>query len=63
MPSVPVPFLHSPEQHPLLSLQTSPVWMQKEAPNLHTPPWQRVEQHCVPPVQGLPAVRQALLSG
>ncbi len=45
VPSVPVPFLHSPEQHVLLSLHTSPVWMQKDAPSLQAPSWQSVEQH------------------
>jgi hypothetical protein len=60
---VPVPFLQSPEQQPLLSLQTSPVWMQKDAPSLQMPSWQRVEQHCVLSVHGLPEVRQTVLSG
>ena len=52
-----------PEQHVPLSLQTSPVWMQNDAPNLQIPPWHRLEQHWEPSVQGFPAVRQVMLSG
>jgi hypothetical protein len=37
--------------------------MQNEAPSLQTPPWHRLEQHWLPVVHGLPAVRQAVLSG
>jgi hypothetical protein len=55
--------LHSPEQQVLLSLHTSPVWTQKEAPSLQTPPWHKVEQHWPLSVHGLPAVRHEVLSG
>jgi hypothetical protein len=63
VPSVPVPFWQSPEQHVLLSLHTSPVWMQNEAPSLHVPASHRLEQHWELSVHGLPAVSQAALSG
>jgi hypothetical protein len=50
--------------------QTSPGWIQNEAPSAHLPPVQRPEQQppAIPPspavaVQGLPAVRQVLFSG
>jgi hypothetical protein len=56
VPSVPAPFWQSPEQQVLLSLHTSPVWMQNEAPNLQVPAWHRLEQHCELSVQELPAV-------
>jgi hypothetical protein len=46
-----------------LSLHTSPVWMQNDDPSLHTPPLHRLEQHWLLSVHGLPAVRQAVLSG
>jgi len=62
VPSVPVVIWQSPEQQVLLSLHTSPVWMQNDAPSLQTPASHRVEQHWLPTVQGLPAVRQAVLS-
>lgn len=63
VPSVPAPFWQSPEQHVLLSLHTSPVWMQNEAPSLHIPASHRLEQHWELSVHGLPAVWQAALSG
>jgi hypothetical protein len=63
VPSVPAPFWQSPEQQVLLSLHTSPVWMQNEAPSLQVPASHRLEQHWVLSVQGLPAVWQALPSG
>jgi len=46
----------------LLSLHTSPVWMQNEAPSLHTPPWHSFEQHWSLPEHGLPAVWHAVVS-
>jgi len=46
----------------LLSLHTSPVWMQNDEPSLHTPASHSFEQHCRPSVQGLPAVRHPVLS-
>ena len=66
---------HSPKDggcsgEPSSRAQTSPGWMQNEAPSAHLPPVQRPEQQApaIPPspavaVQGLPAVRQVLLSG
>jgi hypothetical protein len=47
----------------LLSLHTSPVWMQNEAPSLQVPASHKLEQHWVLSVHGLPAVWQAALSG
>ena len=47
----------------LLSLHTSPFWMQNEEPSLHTPASQSCEQHSAPVAQGLPAVRQATFKG
>jgi hypothetical protein len=44
-PSFPALFWQSPEQQVLLSLHTSPVWMQNEAPKIQTPSLQSVEQH------------------
>jgi len=63
VPRVPVPFWQSPEQQVPLSLHTSPVWMQNEAPSLQVPASHKLEQHCVLSVQGFPAVWQAVLSG
>ena len=64
MPSaLPTAFAQSPEQQVLLSLHTSPDWMQNEAPSLQVPASHRLEQHWELAVQGLPAVWHALLSG
>jgi hypothetical protein len=64
LPSVlPAAFWQSPEQQLLLSLHTSPVWMQKDAPSLHTPASHSCEQHCALVLHGLPAVLQVVLSG
>ena len=60
---MPLVIWQSPEQQVLLSLHTSPVWMQNEEPSLQKPPLHRLEQHWVLSVQGLPAVKQAELSG
>jgi hypothetical protein len=65
----PEAFEQKPPQQSRSRAQTSPGWMQNEAPSAHLPPVQRPEQQppAMPPspavaVQGLPAVRQAELS-
>jgi len=45
IPSVPVPISQVPEQQVPLWLQTSPDWMQYDAPNWQVPPLHNVEQH------------------
>jgi hypothetical protein len=67
-PSVaPEAFEQKPPQQSRSRAQTSPGWMQNEAPSTHLPPEQRPEQQPPAPpsvvVQGLPAVRQVVLSG
>jgi len=67
-PSVaPDAFEQKPPQQSRSRAQTSPGWMQNEAPSTHLPPEQSPEQHPPAPlsgaVHGLPAVRQAVLSG
>jgi hypothetical protein len=67
-PSVaPDAFEQKPPQQSRSRAQTSPGWMQNEAPSTHLPPAQSPEQHPPAPpsvtVQGLPAVRQVVLSG
>ena len=52
-----------PPQQSVLRAQTSPGWMQNEAPSTHLPPVQRPEQQSPAPLQGLPAVAQVVLSG
>jgi hypothetical protein len=67
-PSVaPEAFEQNPPQQSRSRAQTSPGWMQNEAPRTHLPPVQSPEQHPPPaPLvvsQGLPAVEQVVLSG
>jgi len=57
-----------PPQQSRSRAQTSPGWMQNDEPSTHLPPSQSPEQQPPAPpevvaVQGLPAVRQAVLSG
>ena len=59
MPSVPEVIWQSPEQQVEPWLQTSPLWMQNDAPNWQVPLLHRLEQHWVLLEQGLPAVLQA----
>jgi len=63
----PVAFEQKPPQQSVSRAQTSPGWMQKEEPSEHVPFLQRPEQQPPAPPsaaeQGLPAVRQAVLSG
>jgi hypothetical protein len=66
----PLAIEQKPPQQSRSRAQTSPGWMQNDAPSAHLPPVQRPEQQppAAPPsavvvVQGLPAVRQAVLSG
>jgi len=61
---------HRPPQQSRSRAQTSPGWMQNDDPSTHLPPEHRPEQQppARPPspvvaVQGLPAVRQVVLSG
>jgi hypothetical protein len=77
-PSVaPVALLHQPPQQSVSREQASPGWMQKDAPSthlllVHKPEQQREDDPpsappsapgAPPALQGLPAVRQAVLSG
>ena len=67
-PSVaPEAFEQKPPQQSRSRAQTSPGWMQNDAPRTHFPPEQRPEQHPPAPpsvaVHGFPAVRQVVLSG
>ena len=61
--------LHQPPQQSVSREQASPGWMQNDEPSTHLPPVHSPEQHCdatlpsPPVVQGLPAVRQAVLRG
>jgi hypothetical protein len=64
----PEAFEQKPPQQSRSRAQTSPGWMQNEAPSTHLPPEQSPEQQppATPPspvVQGLPAVLQLVLSG
>jgi hypothetical protein len=65
--AAPEVFEQKPPQQSRSRAQTSPGWMQNDAPRTHLPPEQRPEQHPPAPpsvaVQGLPAVRQVVLSG
>jgi hypothetical protein len=60
-------FAQRPPQQSVSRTQTSPGWMQNEEPSAHVPPVHRPEQQPPAPpsvgAQGLPAVRQAVLSG
>jgi hypothetical protein len=62
VPSVPAVTWQSPEQQSELLLQTSPFWMQNDAPSWQTPALHRLEQQAWLLSQGLPAVRQTTLS-
>jgi hypothetical protein len=63
----PVAFEQKPPQQSVSRAQTSPGWMQKDEPSEHVPFLQRPEQQPPAPPsvaeQGLPAVKQAVLSG
>jgi hypothetical protein len=65
--AAPDAFEQKPPQQSRSRAQTSPGWMQKEAPSTHLPPEQSPEQHPPAPPsvaeQGLPAVEQVVLSG
>ncbi len=54
---------HSPEQQVDAWTQVSPDWMHQAAPSWQAPSLQKWEQQSPPTAQGLPAVRQLLLSG
>src|SRR6185503_14675308 len=64
----PAAFEQTPPQQSRSRTQMSPGWMQNEEPSAQVPPLQRPEQQPPAPpsvavVQGLPAVRQVVLSG
>jgi hypothetical protein len=63
----PEAFEQKPPQQSRSREQTSPGWMQNDEPSAHLPALQRPEQQPPAPpavaVQGLPAVRQVVLSG
>ena len=65
--AAPEAFEQKPPQQSRSRAQTSPGWMQNEAPSAHLPPEQSPEQHPPAPPsdweQGLPAVRQVVLRG
>ena len=65
--AAPEAFEQKPPQQSRSRAQTSPGWMQNDAPSTHLPPEQSPEQQPPAPpsvaVQGLPAVRQVVLSG
>jgi hypothetical protein len=65
--AAPDAFEQKPPQQSRSRAQTSPGWMQKDAPSTHLPPEQSPEQHPPPAAllvsQGLPAVKQVVLSG
>jgi hypothetical protein len=58
----PLALAHEPPQQSVSRAQTSPGWMQKEAPSAHVPPEQSPEQQSPAALQGLPAVLQAAFS-
>ena len=62
-PSVaPLVFAHEPPQQSVSRAQTSPGWMQNEAPSTQAPPVHRPEQQSPAAPQGLPAVLQVAFS-
>jgi hypothetical protein len=65
--AAPEAFEQKPPQQSRSRAQTSPGWMQNEAPSTHLPAVQSPEQHPPAPPSvvehGLPAVRQVVLSG
>ena len=61
--AAPVALVHWPVQQSVERLQTSPAWMQYEAPSAHVPFLQNDEQHSVPAAHGFPEVLQEALSG
>ncbi|MES1207490.1 MAG: hypothetical protein ABUS79_16260 [Pseudomonadota bacterium] len=61
-PSAAPPLLaHEPPQQSLSRAQTSPGWMQNEAPSAQVPPEHSPEQQSAAALHGLPAVLQAEL--
>ena len=65
--AAPDAFEQKPPQQSRSRAQTSPGWMQNDAPSTHLPPEQSPEQHPPAPPSvaehGLPAVEQVVLSG
>lgn len=62
-PSVaPLALAHAPPQQSVSRAQTSPGWMQNEAPSTHVPPVQSPEQQSAAALHGLPAVLQLAFS-
>jgi hypothetical protein len=65
--AAPEAFEQNPPQQSRSRAQTSPGWMQNDAPSTHLPAVQSPEQHPPAPpsvgLHGLPAVRQVALSG
>jgi hypothetical protein len=59
----PLAIAHEPPQQSVSRAQTSPGWMQNEAPSAQVPPEQSPEQQSPAALQGLPAVLQVAFSG
>ena len=58
----PAVLTHAPPQQSVSRPQTSPGWMQNDAPSAHVPPVHSPEQQSPAALHGLPAVLQAGLS-